>query len=67
MATPSQTEFLLWPKRALDQGQVEIEPILDTEGRVMKIGIIAAPGGGLAALPDPRRVGPMPVRRARPL
>lgn len=67
MATPSQTEFLLWLKRALDQGQVRIEPILDEEGRVIQIGILTEPGGGLAALPDPRRVGPIPARRARPL
>lgn len=67
MATPSQLEFLIWLKRALEQGQVQIEPLLDTEGQVMQIGIVATPGGGLAGLPDPRRVGPESNRRARPL
>lgn len=67
MATPNQIEFLIWLKRALEQKQVRISPLLDEEGRVMQIGIVVEPGGGLAALPDPRRIGPMAARKMRPL
>lgn len=67
MGTPNQTDFLLWLKRALDQNQVEITPILDSEGRVLSIGIVTKPGGGLAGLPDPRRMRPDDYRKTRPL